>query len=753
MRTPLDMKTSITLLLTLLACLPTMATTPPRHWAVADGLPTDEVRQLIELPNGQILVNCEGAFCLSDGKGFQPLPCARNKTLRLPHYGNGYAHLWQGDTILWLRDFYRVYAFDPRTRTFLYDLEKRIQHKALRRFVEGQQHAQAWKEQLWHFVERNGLGSQATCAIRDRQNGVWVGTYTNGIFYFSPTRSRAQMLGHAPDLNQQTRQTTDSKGRIWHCRTDGLLCNDHGKETLYLADKLKGATEPQVNFIAELPDQRFLVCYNLHELGYFDPEQHTFTSLSDRLPQLARFRYFVGACPIDSRWTAIFTQNGAFLLDTRTDTLAEFPHKQTIEDFSDKYNCMLRDKNGNIFVGTQNGLFQLVPTDRSRSYRCIRVPRLPNNCIRSLVADTRGNVWAGTSCGISRITPTLVTLGVDDGVPETSMTERAVALTRSGHLAFACGNGILRFHPDSIISRKDTSTPLLTAMSIDEAPMPYADLTDNTLHLDHDQNYLTFQFSALNYASPSHIRYRYRLAGLEADWHLSPNTADGQCTVEYRALRPGTYTFEAQAAIDDSDWGAPLEKTFVIHPPLWQTWWMKLLYLLAAIAVGAYAIQLYLKRRKEKLEKENDQRVNKLFELREEARHQFAENVSIDAAKIAVNTEEEQLVQLMLKAIEAHMSDESYNVDQLARDVAMSRSALYARMRTMLGITPSDFIRNVRLKFAARLLAETRLPINEIAERVGYSTHKAFASNFKKTFGVIPSEYREPKRTAPSQEA
>ena len=146
------------------------------------------------------------------------------------------------------------------------------------------------------------------------------------------------------------------------------------------------------------------------------------------------------------------------------------------------------------------------------------------------------------------------------------------------------------------------------------------------------------------------------------------------------------------------------------------------------------------------MEHENDQRVNRLFELREEARHQFAESANIAPDKITINAEEEKMVSKMLKAIEAHIDDEQYNADQLARDIAMSRASLYKKMQTILGITPTDFIRNVRLKRAAQLLADTQLSINEIASRVGFVTARNFSSQFKKMFGVTPSEYRDPPK-------
>ena len=69
-------------------------------------------------------------------------------------------------------------------------------------------------------------------------------------------------------------------------------------------------------------------------------------------------------------------------------------------------------------------------------------------------------------------------------------------------------------------------------------------------------------------------------------------------------------------------------------------------------------------------------------------------------------------------------------------------------MQTMLGITPNDFIRSIRLKRAAVLLADTDLPIVEVSERVGFSTPRYFSASFKKMFGVTPTEYREPTRPA-----
>ena len=357
-----------------------------------------------------------------------------------------------------------------------------------------------------------------------------------------------------------------------------------------------------------------------------------------------------------------------------------------------------------------------------------------------MVLDADGHLWAGTSFGISRVTPSVINLGIDDGIPATSMMDRAALLLDDGRLVFAAGGGLaVSFRPNELVGNEKPLPVVITKMTVNGEAV----LSD-TQSLSYTQNNLSFYFSTLNYATPSHDSYRYRLRGLEIDWNICCD-GKGQGTANYKALPPGEYIFEVQASTASGEWGPITEQPIVIRPPLWLTWWAKIIYAFVALLGFIGIMSLYLKKKRARLIAENDARVNRLFELREEARHQFAESANIDPDKITVNAEEEKLVSQMLKAIEAHIDDEQYNADLLARDVAMSRASLYKKLQTILGITPTDFIRNVRLKRAAQLLASTQLSINEIADRVGFITARNFSTQFKKMFGVTPSEYREPK--------
>ena len=689
-----------------------------RHWTVANGLPTGEVHQIVELPNGQMLVNCEGVFCLSNGHSFDVVSCNQILAYKLSQYTNRYGQLWEGDSILWLRDFYRIYRFDAHQYRFVKTDEDGLGRPFLKTVLADKADTPQPTAQQQHVIDSLHI-HDATVAITDRQGGLWIGTRTNGIVYQPPHRTKPMIHTGNDPLIGQARSASLRNG--------------------------------QTMFVIQIDDDRQLRCDSLSHLAYAQSD-HTTIPLNEKLPVLNQYRHMVGACPLDEEWVAVYTHNGAFLLDTKADTLAPFPHAYEIECYSSKYNCMLKDHKGTLWVGTQNGLFKMEEVKgkgtKSEKYKTPdRIEGLTNNCIRSLVTDADGHVWTGTSYGISRITPTVVNLGVDDGIPAKPMMDCAALLLTDKRLVFAAGGGLaVSFRPDEQLGEEKPLPVVITNITINGETVESSTLS-LLGNLSYKQNYLSFQFSTLNYATPSHDHYRYRIRNLESEWNTCSD-GGGQCTAIYRALPPDDYTFEVQAATASSEWGTVTTFQFAIRPPWWLTWWMKTAYGLATILMIVGLISVYLQKKKAKLRRENDARVNHLFELREEARHQFAESANISPDKIAINAEEEKLVSQMLKAIEAHIDNEQYNADLLARDVAMSRASLYKKLQNMLGVTPTDFIRKVRLKRAAQLLTESQLSINEIATHVGFATARNFSSSFKKIFGVTPSEYRNREENA-----
>lgn len=93
--------------------------------------------------------------------------------------------------------------------------------------------------------------------------------------------------------------------------------------------------------------------------------------------------------------------------------------------------------------------------------------------------------------------------------------------------------------------------------------------------------------------------------------------------------------------------------------------------------------------------------------------------------------------------VEKKMEDPTFNIDTLASLMHMSRTSLYGKIKALTDMTPSDYVRQIRLNKAAELLKEGRYNITEIAEMTGFNDAKYFREVFKKHFKVSPSKYKE----------
>lgn len=93
--------------------------------------------------------------------------------------------------------------------------------------------------------------------------------------------------------------------------------------------------------------------------------------------------------------------------------------------------------------------------------------------------------------------------------------------------------------------------------------------------------------------------------------------------------------------------------------------------------------------------------------------------------------------------VEKNLSNPEYSIEDLSRDMCMSRATLYRKITSITGSSPSGFVKNVRLRKAAELLKEGGLTIAEIADQVGFNTPSYFTKSFKKLFGVLPTQYNK----------
>ena len=104
-------------------------------------------------------------------------------------------------------------------------------------------------------------------------------------------------------------------------------------------------------------------------------------------------------------------------------------------------------------------------------------------------------------------------------------------------------------------------------------------------------------------------------------------------------------------------------------------------------------------------------------------------------------TSDEALAKRIDDVLTANMEDPDFSVKQFSEAVGISRSHLARKMKNLYNLTPNTFIRIFRLKHAAALLIENRIPISEIAYKTGFSSHSYFSSAFHEYFMMTPREF------------
>ena len=114
--------------------------------------------------------------------------------------------------------------------------------------------------------------------------------------------------------------------------------------------------------------------------------------------------------------------------------------------------------------------------------------------------------------------------------------------------------------------------------------------------------------------------------------------------------------------------------------------------------------------------------------------------------KIEVKGNNDALMERIMKCINANLTDPDFNVERLTEEAGISRAQLHRKMKEIAGVSTGEFIRNLRLEQAARLIEEGKINITQVAYSVGFNNQTHFSTIFKKHFGMSPSEYAETKR-------
>ncbi|WP_229368215.1 ligand-binding sensor domain-containing protein [Fibrisoma limi] len=533
-------------------------------------------------------------------------------------------------------------------------------------------------------VDRSGLSSDCVLSLLvDRSGLLWVGTYGKGIDIVNLT----EPFQHYEPLPYDTRslhnefvQTIleDRSGTVWIGTGFALNRLDQrtGQFVQYRHSPIDPTSLPNWNVEAMLEDREGnLWVASGGELALFDPKAGTFTCLSR---QTKRYPGLSGQAAIltlyedrqgllwlgttyglksfnpktgqvvyyapqqkngisDAHATSILEDDRGNLwigtgsvalnrLDRKTGRFTYYrPDRHKPGSItSDGVPCITQDSKGNLWFGTLGG--GLCRFDyRTETFQAFtQANGLADNTIFSITEDNQGNLWLATTKGLSRFSANRTTFSnydVNDGLQSNGF-RHAHCKAKDGTLYFGGNNGFTVFNPRQLTINRHVPPLAITQIKLFDTPLTGKTGTD-TIELTYDQNFLSFEFAAMDYTNPAKNQYAYKLDGLEPDWVHSGSRR----YVSYTNLASGTYVFRVRGSNNDGVWndkGVALQ--VIIHPPWWQTTWFRLLAGLCFVLLAIASVRLYTRARLRR------QRTNlkRVLQAQEEERQRLAADLHDD---------------------------------------------------------------------------------------------------------------------------
>ncbi len=260
------------------------------------------------------------------------------------------------------------------------------------------------------------------------------------------------------------------------------------------------------------------------------------------------------------------------------------------------------DDAGTLWVGTRGGLARLDKQDSRPGAETFRTysehDGLPNKVVYGIRPDGVGRLWLSTNKGLARFDPR--TESVRDysrthGLQGNEFNFGAHYRSPRGELFFGGPNGFNAFLPEAIPSNEHVPPVVLTAFLKFNRPATAETpaFSMDRIRLGYEDDVVTFEFAALDFAAPDRNRYTYKLEGFDSDWIELGSVH----RVTYTDLPAGRFVFRVKAANNDGVWNEEgMSVPVQVLPPPWKTWWAYLGY--ALLGAGAAASVIRTHRRK-----------------------------------------------------------------------------------------------------------------------------------------------------------
>jgi len=372
--------------------------------------------------------------------------------------------------------------------------------------------------------------------------------------------------------------------------------------------------------------------------------------------------------------------------------------------------------------------------------------------VNQLVPDSYGHLWIETNQRIIEYNPRNKASHIysteDAEIPMGRFLPTAVMTDRQGRVCFGGIPGIICFEPNNQLdSESQPVMTYITDVSVMKRSLLFDDCQlgpDNVVELKSDDRDLEIFFSSLDHYNVRQVRYAYRLIGVDKDWKY---TVGGENSAFYNQLAKGNYIFEVKATDGNGLWSEHVAQLKIHRLPAFYE--STIAYVCYAILFVAALLGLILgvhrrdKKQNEQMWSDSQEMLQMRNYLRDE---KPASNLGEDRLPESEYRQLDQaFVQKLDQAIQKHLSESDFGVEELASAVNVSKSTLSRKLKSITGQSPLDYIRQKKMRQACLWLQDKDRNVTEIAIALGYSDRKYFTSCFKKEFGQTPTDYRREK--------
>jgi len=393
--------------------------------------------------------------------------------------------------------------------------------------------------------QSNGISDNHIRSItEDKLGNIWIGTYSGGLNRIDKSEQKVEIFKNEPgnsnslSANQVLDIYVESEKVIWVATFGG------GLNKLTFTDNTSGV--PEFKFFKHNPS---------------DPN-----SLSDdrvyRILKDSKENFWIGT--YGGGLNKFNAQKGSFEVFS-----ADYQNQKPLSN--EKILSIHESSNGLLWIGTSgSGLIQVNPEKKAYKYFS-QAQGLTSSVVYGILEDSNTNLWLSTDDGIflfNTVTEKFIQFGIEDGVQSLEFSGGAYFEDSDGIMYFGGINGFNYFNPDSITINQYVPPVVISNIKVMDVRV---NGEPDELILSYDQDFISIEFSALDFSMPKRNKYSYMLEGFQKSWI---STGGSNRTATYTNLPSGEFTFMVKGSNSDGIWS---EKTasikIIINPPFWQTWW------------------------------------------------------------------------------------------------------------------------------------------------------------------------------------